>query len=165
MGWSGGRGGRSGWRRRLVTVSAAAFMSARHSFTLSARHSIIKPTVLAPDPPAAEFGVEAMGVSGSTALVALIHPTKAIFGSLGDCMAVLCRNGAAVKATQQHRVYGIGPDVKEGGCCLMSVMRACVSRVLLHSSSTGPELTPQLKHSYITQQAPSHTPHAHYTPS
>lgn len=55
-----------------------------------------------------------MGLSGSTALVGLISPEKAVFASLGDCMAVLCRGGAAVKATQQHRVYGIGPDVLEG---------------------------------------------------
>jgi hypothetical protein len=70
-----------------------------------------------PPPPRSapdEFGVEVMGVSGSTALVGLIHPTKAIFASLGDCMAVVCRGGVAMKATQQHRVYGIGPDVLEG---------------------------------------------------
>lgn len=61
-----------------------------------------------------EFGAEAMGLSGSTALVALVAPDRAVLASLGDCMAVLCRNGAAVKATQQHRVYGVGPDVLEG---------------------------------------------------
>jgi hypothetical protein len=46
--------------------------------------------------------------------VALVHPRKALFASLGDCVAVVCRAGQAVKATQQHRVYGIGPDVLEG---------------------------------------------------
>ncbi|GBF89584.1 hypothetical protein Rsub_02302 [Raphidocelis subcapitata] len=60
-----------------------------------------------------EFGTDAMGLSGSTALVALVHPRKALFASLGDCVAVVCRGGTAVKATQQHRVYGIGPDVLE----------------------------------------------------
>lgn len=62
----------------------------------------------------AEFGEEAMGLSGSTALVALVAEDRAVLASLGDCMAVLCRKGAAVKATQQHRVYGVGPDVLEG---------------------------------------------------
>lgn len=60
-----------------------------------------------------EFGTDALGLSGSTALVALVHPRKALFASLGDCVAVVCRAGQAVKATQQHRVYGIGPDVLE----------------------------------------------------
>ncbi|KIZ05345.1 hypothetical protein MNEG_2607 [Monoraphidium neglectum] len=54
-----------------------------------------------------------MGASGSTALVALVHPTRAVFASLGDCMAVVGRTGGAGKATQQHRVYGYGPDVLE----------------------------------------------------
>jgi len=58
--------------------------------------------------------VEAMGASGSTALVALIHPTGAVFASLGDCLAVVCRGGVGGKVTQQHRVYGWGPGVLEG---------------------------------------------------
>ncbi|KAI8474448.1 MAG: phosphatase 2C-like domain-containing protein [Monoraphidium minutum] len=60
-----------------------------------------------------EFGDDVMGLSGSTALVALVHPEKAIFASLGDCVAAVCRGGVAVKATQQHRVHGVGPDVSE----------------------------------------------------
>lgn len=55
-----------------------------------------------------------MGASGSTALVALLHPSRAIFASLGDCLAVVVRGGTAGKATQRHRVYGMGPDVLEG---------------------------------------------------
>ncbi|KAI8475375.1 MAG: phosphatase 2C-like domain-containing protein [Monoraphidium minutum] len=61
----------------------------------------------------AEFGIEEMGASGSTALVALINADKAIFASLGDCLAVVGRGGAAGKVTQQHRVYGYGADVLE----------------------------------------------------
>jgi serine/threonine protein phosphatase PrpC len=55
-----------------------------------------------------------MGASGSTALVALLGPGRALFASLGDCLAVVCRGGAAARATQQHRVYGFGADVLEG---------------------------------------------------
>ncbi len=65
-------------------------------------------------PPSAEFGIEQMGASGSTALVALIHPTGATFASLGDCLAVVCRGGEGGKVTLQHRVYGWGPGVMEG---------------------------------------------------
>eukprot|EP00775_Hariotina_reticulata_P002105 gene2105-2424_t len=53
------------------------------------------------------------GASGATGTVALVHPQRAIFGSLGDSLAVLCRNGIPVTLTSQHRVYGFGDHVLE----------------------------------------------------
>ncbi len=53
------------------------------------------------------------GASGATATVALIHRSKAIFASLGDSLAVLCRAGQPVRLTTQHRVYGVGQGVLE----------------------------------------------------
>lgn len=53
------------------------------------------------------------GASGATGTVALVHPQRAIFASLGDSLAVLCRAGVAVQLTSQHRVYGFGDHVIE----------------------------------------------------
>ncbi|KAF8071024.1 PPH1 [Scenedesmus sp. PABB004] len=53
------------------------------------------------------------GASGATGTVALVHPQRAVFASLGDSLAVLCRNGVAVTLTSQHRVYGLGDHVLE----------------------------------------------------
>ncbi|GBF92360.1 phosphatase 2C [Raphidocelis subcapitata] len=62
----------------------------------------------------AERGLEEIGASGSTALVALISPAGAVFANLGDCDALLCRaGGEAAMVARRHRVYGLGPDVME----------------------------------------------------
>jgi serine/threonine protein phosphatase PrpC len=110
----GAAGPREGARAPRAARRQSAWGQPNHGSSVAANAPRALPPLPSSIPPAAEFGVEVMGVSGSTALVALIHPTKAVFASLGDCMAVLCRKGVAFKATQQHRVYGIGPDVLEG---------------------------------------------------
>eukprot|EP00878_Enallax_costatus_P007173 GHUV01007517.1.p1 GENE.GHUV01007517.1~~GHUV01007517.1.p1 ORF type:complete len:250 (+),score=59.81 GHUV01007517.1:298-1047(+) len=53
------------------------------------------------------------GASGATGTVAIVHPQRAIFASLGDSLGVLCRNGMAVTLTSQHRVCGFGDHVIE----------------------------------------------------
>lgn len=49
--------------------------------------------------PAAKKGM-VTGASGATGTVALVHPQRAIFASLGDSLAVLCRCG------MQHKQQG-----------------------------------------------------------
>jgi len=41
--------------------------------------------------------------SGTTALAALVLGTKLILGHVGDCRAILCRNGRPVDLTTDHR--------------------------------------------------------------
>lgn len=53
------------------------------------------------------------GASGATGTVAIVHPQRAIFASLGDSLGVLCRNGMPITLTSQHRVYGFGDHVIE----------------------------------------------------
>lgn len=53
------------------------------------------------------------GASGATTTVALVHPQRGVFASLGDSLAVLCRNGQPLILTAQHRVYGFGDHVLE----------------------------------------------------
>lgn len=53
------------------------------------------------------------GASGATTTVALVHPQRGVFASLGDSLAVLCRYGQPLVLTAQHRVYGFGDHVLE----------------------------------------------------
>lgn len=51
-----------------------------------------------PDPPERD--------AGSTATVVLVRKGKIVAANVGDSRAVLCRGGAAVDLTTEHRVYG-----------------------------------------------------------
>lgn len=56
---------------------------------------------------------EVTGVSGATATVCLIHQKLIYIASIGDSLAVLCRNGNPISLNVQHRVYGYGEGVPE----------------------------------------------------
>ena len=50
--------------------------------------------------------------SGSTATAALVRRDALIVANVGDSRAVLCRAGAALDLTTQHRVHGRGEAVR-----------------------------------------------------
>ena len=87
----------------------------------------------------AGLDAERGGDSGSTASVVLVRDDRVIAANVGDSRAVLCRNGAPLELTTEHRVYGRSPScasekarveggggwVKDGRVCsILAVSRA-----------------------------------------
>ena len=85
------------------------------------------------------LGADAGGDSGSTASVVLVRADRVIAANVGDSRAVLCRGGAPLELTTEHRVYGRSPScasekarVEGGGgwvtdgrvCSILAVSRA-----------------------------------------
>jgi protein phosphatase PTC2/3 len=72
--------------------------------------------------------------SGSTAVAALVQGNRLVTAHVGDCRAVLCRNGRAVPLTKDHspcdpeevrRIQRSGSFVREGMVCgLLGVARS-----------------------------------------
>jgi len=98
------------------------------------------------------LGADTGGDSGSTASVVLARADRVIAANVGDSRAVLCRGGAPLELTAEHRVYGRSPSCAsekervEGGGGWVSDGRVCSILAVSRAFGDRDFKSPRLQH-------------------